>query len=347
MLSIDSIDREILNILQSDFPITDTPFLSIARKTNITEDAVIERIRRLKYEKIIRQVSAIFDTRSLGYESSLVAAEIPADNIDKGVEVINKHPGVSHNYLRNDIYNIWFTIAVPPNSSLGLEKSVKILTENAGAVRFLLLPALRLFKIRFTLDMNDNEDIDVGRSSLSNIKSEKLSDNHSITEEDILFIRMLQKDMPIVRYPFEELAKGYKVEPQTVVKRLDEFIKKGTMRRFAAVLNHQRSGYNVNAMGVWIVPKPSIESVAEQMTSFKAVSHCYLRPTYPDWPYNIFTMVHSRSQKELDAIFLNISTTTGIKEYRRLYTNKEFKKIRLQYFTPNLEEWERDIVNNE
>jgi DNA-binding Lrp family transcriptional regulator len=115
---------------------------------------------------------------------------------------------------------------------------------------------------------------------------------------------------------------------------------RGYLRRVAAVLHHREAGFHANAMGVWVVPSGRSEEVGHIMGSFRGVSHCYLRPTYPDWPYNIFTMVHGQNAEHCQEIISAISQATGITEYALLYSTKEYKKIRLKYFTPELDEWE-------
>src|SRR3712207_4668630 len=130
---MDSRDREILNYIQGEVPVGREPFAAIGRELGIGGDEVIRRIEALKRGRVIRQISAIFDTRVLGYESSLVAAKIPADRLAEGAKAINSHPGVSHNYERNNPFNLWYTVAVPPDSRLGLEGTVDVLHRISGA----------------------------------------------------------------------------------------------------------------------------------------------------------------------------------------------------------------------
>jgi len=114
------------------------------------------------------------------------------------------------------------------------------------------------------------------------------------------------------------------------------------MRRFAAVLHHRQAGFSANAMGVWAVPgdDAEIERVGALMAGFRAVSHCYRRPSYPDWPYNIFTMVHGRSPEECEQTLTAVAAKTGIRDHRALYSTKEYKKVRVRYFTPDEDAWE-------
>src|SRR5829696_5398664 len=132
---MDSTDKEILNRIQREVPLEREPFEAMGRELGIAGDEVIRRIEALKRARVIRQISAIFDTRVLGYESSLVAARIQAHKLGEGAKAINSHPGVSHNYERNNEFNLWYTVAVPPDSRLGLEGTVDVLHRISGADR--------------------------------------------------------------------------------------------------------------------------------------------------------------------------------------------------------------------
>ncbi|MBA2443645.1 MAG: AsnC family transcriptional regulator, partial [Rubrobacter sp.] len=126
---MDTTDKDILNYIQREVPLEREPFAAIGREVGLAQDEVIRRIEALKRSKVIRQISAIFDTRVLGYESSLVAAQIPQEKLNAAAKAINSHPGVSHNYERNNPLNLWYTVAVPPDSRLGLEGTVNVLHE--------------------------------------------------------------------------------------------------------------------------------------------------------------------------------------------------------------------------
>src|SRR3712207_4857721 len=152
---MDGLDKDILNLIQREFPLEREPFAAIGREVGIAGDEVIRRVETLKRSHVIRQISSIFDTRVLGYESSLVAARIPHPRLTEGGKAINYHPGVSHKYERNNEFNLWYTVAVPPDSRLGLEGTVDVLRRISGAERTRILPTLKLFKIGVTLDMRE------------------------------------------------------------------------------------------------------------------------------------------------------------------------------------------------
>jgi len=341
---MDNINQELLNMIQKDFPLVEQPFKEMANRLNIPEQEVIDRLTALK-GTVIRQISAIFDTRSLGYQSSLVAAKVREAHLDKAALIINQHPGVTHNYKRNNEFNLWFTIAVPPNSKLGLEKTVELLGKLAEVDSIRILPTLKLYKIGVQLDMTGKETKKKSEAPIYN--EEKRKELQVITDQEIHAIRVLQKDLPIQSKPFEDLAKEAGVSVQQLLEQAMMFKEKGQMRRFAAVLHHRKAGFTANGMGVWHVPEEQVEEIGAQLASYKAVSHCYLRPTYPDWPYNIFTMIHGRSTEEVEDILMMMEKETGIKERSVLYSTKEYKKTRVKYFTPEVEEWETKYIKEE
>ena len=130
---LDDADRRLMNLLQSSFPLAAEPFAAVAAEAEMPLEEVLERTRRLLDERIIREITPIFDTRALGYESMLVAAKVDAENPQRAAAIVNSHPGVSHNYLRTHDFNLWFTIATPPDSELGLEGTLEVLMRETGA----------------------------------------------------------------------------------------------------------------------------------------------------------------------------------------------------------------------
>src|SRR5919204_4375997 len=152
---IDMLDKKLLNEIQWIFPLTDRPYLEISKRHNVSEDEIIQRITYMKNLGLIRQINAIFDTRRLGYKSALIAFAVKHDRLDHVANEVNNHPGVSHNYERNHEFNMWFTLAVPPDRDL--KKDLERMASLNGVIKFRLLPTLKLYKIGVKLDMV-NED---------------------------------------------------------------------------------------------------------------------------------------------------------------------------------------------
>jgi DNA-binding Lrp family transcriptional regulator len=335
---LDDLDKRLLNLMQGSFPIARRPYRHVASEAGIAEADVIARVQRLLDERIIRQVTPIFDTRALGYSSMLVAAKVDPENPWRAANIINEHPGVSHNYLRNHEFNIWFTIATEPGSPLGLEGTLEVLARLAGAESIRQLPTLKLFKIRMDLEMEG------GTSDLAKaveVAPPAETEPQPYDDFDVAVIRALQGDMPVVPEPYAPAAAALQISEDRLLAHLLEMQERRLLRRVAAILFHRRAGFSANGMGVWKVPDERIMELGPQMAAFRGISHCYQRPTYQDWPYSIFTMAHGRSKEECDAILDSIASETGISARTTLYSSTEFKKIRLLYFTDDYRAWER------
>ncbi len=336
---MDAQDTSLCDLIQNEFPLVERPYAALGEPLGMSEDEVLERVTRLRSERIIRQISAIFDTRKLGYRSMLVAARTAPERADDAAAAINTHPGVTHNYERQHEFNIWFTLGVPPTSKLGLDRTVELLGELAGVESIRPLPALRFFKIGVDLDMAGGRDPAAKKQRVAPTAPAPAPD--AISERDIAAIRGLQGDLRPVSDPFTAPAERHGFTVPELLAKAAEFQSTGQMRRFAAVLYHRSAGFVYNGMGVWKAPDDRMDEIGSLMASFRGVSHCYQRPTYPDWPYNLFSMTHGRTKQECEDVLDAIAVETGLDERVVLYSTKEWKKTRLVYFSPDAEEWER------
>jgi DNA-binding Lrp family transcriptional regulator len=266
----------------------------------------------------------------------------PAD-LDHAVEVINAHPGVSHNYLRNHEFNLWYTIAVAPTSKLGLEATVDLLHGDSRAISTRLLPTLKLFKIGVRFDLGTDKSKPREKESAGYSDARRTAPDTPLTQQEIAFVRAMQRDLPLVPDPFGAIAAELGIGLDQLQEMHESFLATGRMRRFAAVLHHRKAGFSANAMGVWAGPEDDAEllRLGNTMAGFQAVSHCYRRPSYPDWPYNLFTMVHGKSEEDCEQTLAAIAAATGLSERMALYSSREFKKVRVRYFTDEEARWER------
>lgn len=330
MTSVDDSDKELLNEIQWTFPLVTRPFDAIAKKFNTDPENIKNQLKQLKKIGVLRQLSAIFDTRKLGYTSSLVAMEIESDQLEQVANQINRHPGVSHNYERDHQFNLWFTLAVPPGADL--KEELEKFNVLKGIKKTRMLPTLQLFKIGVKLDMVDDKKHEVAPSET---KKEIKNIKFDPTEEDKDFIRELQKDMDIVDEPFVQAANNLGITEDELFAKMKHYEDIGVMRRFAAILRHRQVGFTANGMIVWKVPEDRILKVGETLGSFPQVSHCYERPTYADWPYNVFSMIHCKTHDEAHAMAKTIQRQINVDDYDILFSSREFKKTRVEYFVEN------------
>ncbi len=338
-VKLSDLDRKLLDLMQGSFPIAARPYEAVALEAGITEDEVLVSIERLLKDRIIRQVTPIYDTRALGYGSMLVAAKVDPEHPWRAAKIVNSHPGVSHNYLRNHDFNMWFTLAVEEDSQLGLQGTLDVLQDLTGAESIRQLPTLKLFKIRMDLEMSGDTDTLAKRGVAEEPVDLEAQDYDDF---DRAVIRATQGSLPVVSEPWVGAAEELGISVDELLAHLEAMKERGLLRRVAGILYHRRAGFSANGMGVWKVPADKIAEIGPKMAAYRGVSHCYERPTYADWPYQIFTMAHGRSKEECDAILDAIAAEFPIEERATLYSSTEFKKIRLLYFTDDFRDWERE-----
>lgn len=325
MQELDQRDRELLGALQGDIPLVSTPYAFIGQALDLSEKEVIKRTERLKRDGVVRHLGAQFDPRALGYRSCLVAARVDPDRIDDTAAAINAHPGVTQNYRRNNDLNLWFTLFVGPQSKLGLDRTIEILGRDCETVRS--LPTLKLYK-------------NAAHESDGSHEHETHADYTPLTPAEEECVRLLQNDLPLQPRPFDVLARASATPVDDLMTAARTLHQRGQIRRFSATVAARKQGFAASAMAVWIVPQDRADAYASKLVQHRAVSHCYLRPVYDDWPYNLYTTVHARSVDECESVINDIAVDSGLTEKQTLFPIREYKKSRVSFFAREAEEWE-------
>ncbi len=325
-IELDHIDRSLVNLLQSDFPLTREPFADLATRLGLDEQELLKRTEQLKENQIIRIIGPVFNSRTLGYQSTLVAMRIPENRIEAAAEIINNHPGVGHNYQRDHYYNLWFTLAVRGNADL--EEALREFDEQIAPEAMFDLPATKLFKIRLFFDLEGN-----GNHSNDEIPVETQPvDSPSLSDTERAVVNEVQQQLPLVGRPFDSMAENAGMSVGDFLAGCRELKERGLLRRFGASIEQRNAGFVANALVCWAVPEGRVDDAGRTMADFKEVTHCYERQTCPQWPrYNIFTMIHGDSRENIEAILSRMSAETGIDECEILPTVREFKKERVKY----------------
>lgn len=322
-------DRELLNLLQEEFPLTKNPFAVLGHRTGMTEGETLKAAKRLNEMGLIRTISGIFDPASIGYRSTLAAIHVDSSRQDEAAAVISAHPGVSHNYAREHYYNIWFTLSLPAEQHA--EEVISSLARRTGSGESLNLPALRVFKLRVFFDMSNNGDYEGGAPCDSGIS--KVRNSCELTTEDKRVVRQLCHDIPLVANPFETLAELSGLDSDDFMARATRLKESGAMRRLSAVLRHHKAGFAANAMTCWEASPDKLVEAAMKACSRKEISHCYERRTAPDWSYNLFAMIHGKTREECRAVAESVSHETGLTGHLQLYSTTEYKKEKVRYFS--------------
>jgi siroheme decarboxylase len=325
-MNFDGINRKLLGLLQVEFPLIKGPYRELGLKLGIGRDEVINRIKRLKAEGVIHQISPVLDARRLGYQMTLVAMRVARTQLDRAEQLIAGHPGVSHGYERDHHFNVWFTLAIPPMSDI--ETELKQLASPIDVEAVLALPAVKLFKIGAYFDMDGNGQVTAGiPPRLDGVLPEKVE----LSQTDRLVINELQQDLPLVTMPFASMAERLGMDEQYFLTQCRSLLQRGIMRRFGAAINHNRAGFKANAMACWVVPAEKVEVAGQELASLREVSHCYERKTNILWPYNLFAMIHGQTREVCQNIVGNISRRMELKDFVLLFSTKEFKKTRTKY----------------
>ncbi len=324
MAELDLIDRKLLNALQGSIELTERPFEAIATQLGIDESDLLQRAQSLRDTGVLRHLSPIFDVFRIGYKSALIAFAIEPERLEEAAAVVTAHPGVSHNYAREHRFNLWFVLAIPRERDF--EATVGELARGTAAITYNILPALKLFKIAVAYDM-------VGKRTDAQPQEKKPpAARRDLTALERDIIRVCQEDLPLAPRPWAAAAAILGMPEARLLEHLQALRADGILRRFAGVLRHQEAGFSANGMACWLVPEPQIEDVGLKLAADTRVSHCYWRPTFPDWPYPLFSMVHCETRQEVSATVADLAHNVGISEYEILWSAREFKKERVRYF---------------
>lgn len=324
---MDVLDRKLVNLMQTDFPLVPRPYKALGEKIGLSEEEVLARLGRLQEEGIIRRIGAFFDSRKLGYYSTLCALAVPEECVGEVAAVVNGYAGVTHNYLREHAYNMWFTLIVPSKAhATAIQEEIKSRT---GLDRLLDLPAVRLFKIRVIFDLDGNG----GGAKAYPSQGGKTPGGNAVelSPREKALLRALQADLTLEPAPFARLAEKAASTEEEVLAGIENLLAAGVIRRFGPALRHRRAGFPANAMVVWRVPEEKVEAVGKALAASPQVTHCYQRVPLPEWPYNLFTMVHGPDRGFCHRVAAELAEAVEIKDYELLFSTAELKKSSMRY----------------
>ena len=331
---LDELDKKIISIIQADLPVVLRPFDMLAERLSESSEEVMGRIGRACSQGIIRRLGPVFDSGRLGYTSTLVAAKIPAQRLAEVAELVNHLSGVTHNYRREHAYNLWFTLTA--NSREQIDNVLDELRRRTGINEFYSLPALAVYKIRVDFQLSEKPPAVSGNAQAAGCPAPE-GKSAPLDERQKQLVRLLQKGLPLVTEPFSEMAKEVDFSAEEIVQQITDWLDAGLIRRFGAVVRHQKLGFGANGMAVFEVAEDGINAIGKKMAEHSEISHCYRRPSLDDWKYNLFAMVHGRSEAEVRQFVERLAEQLEISEYNVLFSTTEYKKTSMEYFLEPVE----------
>ena len=317
-IKLTNLQKQLCQILQQGLPICQRPYAQIARSISISEDQAVTTTAELLKKGLIKQIRPFINHRTLGLESTLVTASIKPEILNQAADTINRLNGVSHNYLRNHNFNLWFTLQAPSQTEI-----VEILTrlQTQFETTFHSLPVKTPFKLNVRFPVAPG------------LAPDKIPDNNHtpITEIQILtdyeknLINNIQTPLEPIPQPFDFLKeKGFNLE--IALPALQTLTEKGVIKRIAAVLDYRKLGFRANVMFVCQTPPPLTRNAGKYLAALDSVSHCYERKTFENFPYNLYAMMHRQNFADIQHDIEQFTAETGIIDYLLLETVKELKK---------------------
>ena len=345
------VEETVLGTIQSGFPIVPDPYGTLAEQLGLERDEVEKALLDLCEEGLVRRIGASFDSKRLGYSSTLCALAAPPERADEVAAIINAYPGVTHNYLRENRYNIWFTLIT--RSSEDRARILGQIVKQSGCGDLLDMPATKMYKIRVDFGKGHGKKATEAKAKAKDAGEHvagrfgaAATDARAFGGDDafdVALVRWAQGDVAfdadgaLVERPFEQGAAlvgkqiGREVTENEVIARILELRALKVIRRFGAMVKHQKMGFAFNGMTVWNVDDGRLDKVGAAFAEKPYVSHCYTRLAKPTWPYKIYAMVHAQTQDELDGYVAELGEIAQA-EPLVLVSTKEYKKVSMRYF---------------
>ena len=319
----DTFEFRLLNEFQRDFPLCPAPFAELAAKLGVAERVVLSGLEKLRREGKISRVGAVFAPKRIG-ASTLAAMAVPPEQLEVVAAAVNRFPEVNHNYEREHHYNLWFVVTA---GSEGRLQATLGAIEKAAGYSLLALPLVEEFHIDlgFSLLGDKAKQVAVARPVKPLVPME---------EAERRLVSVLQEGLPLFIRPFSLIAERIGASESEVLGRIGRWLEDGAIKRFGVVVRHHELGFRANAMLVHDIPDDRVSELGRALAEEPDVTLCYRRPrVLPDWPYNLFCMIHGRERGEVENIIADLRQRHGLTECAHdiLFSLTRFKQSGARY----------------
>jgi len=319
----EALDFRLLNDFQRNFPLCPAPFADLAVRLGVGENAVLRTLEQLRRDGKIARVGAVFAPKRIG-ASTLAAMAVPPEKLGIVAEAVNRFPEVNHNYEREHRYNLWFVVTA---GSEGRLQAALGAIEQAAGYPILKLPLVQEYHIDLGFSLN-------GKQAKHQAQARPFTPPTQLGELERRLVMALQEGLPLFIRPFQVLASRVGCEESEVLERIARWCEEGVIKRFGVVVRHHELGYTANAMLVQDIPDAAVSAVGETLAREPGVTLCYQRPrVQPDWPYNLFCMIHGQERGEVEAKIAELRERLELSSYAHdtLFSLTRFKQTGARY----------------
>lgn len=304
---------------QRGFPLDPKPYARIAMGLGVSELSVLGMLSELSRKGILSRVGAVVAPNTAG-ASTLAAMAVPADRLDEVAGQVNAEPGVNHNYEREHHFNLWFVVTGRDRQAI--DDAIKRI-ENQTSLDVLDLPLRTAYHIDLGFPLGNGEPVR---------RAPKASGNRTngcgrICSDDLVLLQSLENGLPIGPRPYAEIANRIGKAEEYVIERLQTLVERGVIKRLGLVVRHRELGYTANAMVVWDIGDDRVDEVGETFAAIPFVTLCYKRDRHrPQWPYNLFCMIHGRDRATVQAQIEDLRTRAGNPPMDVLFSRRRFRQ---------------------
>ncbi|WP_265944672.1 AsnC family transcriptional regulator [Dechloromonas sp. A34] len=319
----DTFEFRLLNEFQRDFPLCPAPFAELAARLGVAEKRVLSSLEKLRREGKISRVGAVFAPKRIG-ASTLAAMAVAPEQLEAVAAAVNRFPEVNHNYEREHRYNLWFVVTA---ASEGRLQATLRAIEQAAGHPLLALPLVEEFHIDLGFALS-------GGAAKKTVEVRPVHPVSPIDEAERRLVSVLQEGLPLFIRPFALIAERIGASEPEVLGRIRRWLEEGAIKRFGVVVRHRELGYTANAMLVHDIPDDQVGEIGRALAEEPAVTLCYRRPRHlPDWPYNLFCMIHGRERAEVEEIIADLRQRHGLADCAHdvLFSLTRFKQNGARY----------------
>jgi DNA-binding Lrp family transcriptional regulator len=326
-----ALEAWLLERYQSTFPLVAAPFAAIASEAQCSETDVIAALARLAAQGKISRVGAVFQPGAIGV-STLAAMPVPARDLERVAGIVSACPEVNHNYEREHRYNLWFVVTAPDAAALGC--ALARIQHEAGC-EAVSLPLVADYWIDLSFAMG--ADLARDRGGRRAVGARCPTRPELLSTSDRRLVSALECGLPMAPDPYLQLAANAAMSEACALRRIDEWLRRGVIRRFGIVVRHRPFGYTANAMCVWDVPDDDVDALGKALAGEPNVTLCYRRRrARPQWRYNLFCMIHGRERGAVHARLAQLRANHRLDRFAHevLFSRRAFKQRGARYLPP-------------